>query len=220
MGSKGSYRKILPELAANGFVAASIQYRLAPAGRFPAQVEDTLEAIRFLRANAAKWNIDGSRVVVLGASAGAHLALLAGFASAGTRDAVQAIVNISAPIDLRDWKMTEEADRALQKTTGKSSETLIVELLGTSDRGAQIVRDASPLLQVRQNVPPVLTFHWKDDRAVVAEQAERLVTALEKSEVPHETVWFEGRGHALMGAGVETIVPRTVAFLNRLFGKR
>jgi acetyl esterase/lipase len=218
MGSKSSFRKIIKEFAASGYVAATIQYRLTPRFPYPAQLDDTLEAIRFLRTNADRWKIDRNRVVVLGTSAGAHLALLAGFAAAGTKDQVQAIIDISAPTDLRDWKMQEDADRNLRTTTGKSGDMLVTELLGTADRNPQKVQDASPLLQVRRGVPPVLIFQWKDDRAVPAVQAERLAGALETAGVRFEMVWFKGRGHALMGAGVETIVPRTVAFLQKVLG--
>jgi acetyl esterase/lipase len=213
MGSKGSFRKVIKEFAAKGYVAATIQYRLTPRFPYPAQLDDTLEAIRFLRTNADRWKIDASRLVLLGASAGAHLALLAGFAAAGTKDQVQAIIDISAPTDLRDWKMQPDADRTLRNTTGKSSEMLVSELLGAADRDPAKVHAASPLLQVRRGISPVLIFQWKDDRAVPAVQAERLARALEAAGVRSQMVWFEGRGHALMGNGVETIVPRTVTFL-------
>jgi predicted esterase len=61
-----------------------------------------------------------------------------------------------------------------------------------------------------------LIFHWKQDQAVAVEQAQRLIAALAEVKVRHEVVWFEGRGHALAGPGVEQIVPRSVEFLNGL----
>jgi acetyl esterase/lipase len=181
---------------------------LAPGHKFPAQLEDIEAAVAYLRANAGRWNLDGGRVTLLGASAGAHLALLAGFAN---RVGVNAIVDISGPADLRDWRMSPNAEKALQATTGKTTQTLLDELLGGLDPAV-----ASPVAQVQPGAPPVLVFHWREDQAVAAAQAERLVAALQAAGVRHEAVWFDGRGHALNGPGVDQIVPRTVAFLDRL----
>jgi acetyl esterase/lipase len=208
MGSKESFRRYLPEFARLGYAAASIRYRLAPGHKFPAQLEDIEAAVAYLRANAGRWNLDGGRVTLLGASAGAHLALLAGFAN---RVGVNAIVDISGPADLRDWRMSPNAEKALQATTGKTTQTLLDELLGGLDPAV-----ASPVAQVQPGAPPVLVFHWREDQAVAAAQAERLVAALQAAGVRHEAVWFDGRGHALNGPGVDQIVPRTVAFLDRL----
>jgi len=208
MGSKGSFRKYLPQFAALGYAAAAIQYRLAPENQFPAPIEDTHSAIAFLRANAKRWNLDPDRVTILGASAGAHLALLAGF---DNRSKVNAIIDISAPTDLRDWRMGPAAEQTLIKTTSKTSALLVSELLGPTDPVT-----ASPVAQVRPGGVPVLIFQWKQDQAVAAQQVERLVAALSEVRVKHEIVWFEGRGHALSGPGVEQIVPKTVEFLNRL----
>lgn len=206
MGSKGSFRKYLPEFANRGYAAAALQYRLAPEHQYPAPIDDVHAAIRYLRANAKRWNLDPARITILGASAGAHLALLAGL---DNRSGANAIIDISAPTDLRDWRMGPVAEQTLIKTTAKTSAMLVAELLGGT---APVV--ASPVAQVRPGGVPVLIFHWKQDQAVAAEQAERLIAALAEVKVRHEVVWFEGRGHALAGPGVEQIVPRTVEFLN------
>lgn len=208
MGSKASFRKYLPQFARLGYAAAAIQYRLAPEHPFPAPIEDARAAIAYLRANAKRWNLDTTRITILGASAGAHLALLAGLDNLA---AVNAIVDISGPTDLRDWRMGPNAEKALVSTTGKSSATLVSEFLGGAPPGI-----ASPVLRVRAGAPPVLLFQWKDDPAVDAAQPRRLLDILEITKTRHEAVWFEGRGHALAGPGVEQIVPRTVEFLNKL----
>jgi len=216
MGSRKSFHGIIVDLAENGFVAASIEYRLAPAARHPAQVEDIRAAIRFLRANAVRWNIDRARVVLMGASAGAHLALLAGLPRKDRATSVQAVIDVSGPTDLRDWRMNETAERALRDSTGKSSDDLIADLLGVSTRSGPIVESASPVTLVRPESPPVLVVHWKEDQAVPSSQAERLLAALARAKVHSEAVWFEGRGHALNGPGVEQIVPRAIEFLIRV----
>ncbi len=206
MGSKGSFRKYLPQFAELGYAAAAIQYRLAPGHRFPAPIEDTYAAIRYLRANAARWNLDPRRVYLLGASAGAHLALLAGWAH---RDEIGAVIDLSGPTDLRDWRMGPVAEATLVKTTGKTSAMLVAELLGETKPEA-----ASPVVQMGRGAKPVLILQWRQDNAVAAEQVERLVAALQRHGVRHELTWLEGRGHALAGPGVERIVPQVVEFLN------
>ncbi len=217
MGSKGSFRKIIQGLAENGYVAATIEYRLTPKVRCPAQVDDARAAVHFLRANAPRWKVNPAFVVLMGASAGGHLALLAGLDRAHNDEAVQAVVDVSGPTDLRDWRMSDTADRVLQKTTGKSSQDLVNDLLGPS--GDPVA--ASPVTKVRAGDPPVLIFQWKDDQAVAIEQPQRLIKELVRAAVPHRAVWFEGRGHAFNGPGVERIVPITVEFLNSLAsGKR
>lgn len=208
MGGKTSFRKYLPQFAQLGYAAAAIQYRLAPAHQFPAPVDDIHAAIRYLRANAARWNLDPKRIALLGASAGAHLALLAGFEN---RSLVNAIVDISGPADLRDWHMGPVAEAALLKTTGKTSRLLVQEFIGPADPAL-----ASPVALVRPGLPPVLVVHWKLDQAVAAEQPQRLLNALAQANVPAQAHWLEGKGHALAGPGVEQIVPLTVQFLNAI----
>src|SRR5207248_3224846 len=71
--------------AARGYAVAAIDYRLAPAAPYPAALEDVRAAVAYLAAHAAEYDLDRSRVVLLGRSAGGHLALLAGYTSdAGT----------------------------------------------------------------------------------------------------------------------------------------
>jgi acetyl esterase/lipase len=220
MGSKKSFHKMLEQFAAQGFVAVTIQYRLAPTHRYPAQIEDTRAALRFLKNNASRWSIDSSKMVLLGASAGAHLAMLTAFLGTRTPEAVRAVVDISGPTDLRDWRMGPEAERNLQETTGLTSDRLLSDLLGVADRSDPLYSQASPLTQANMGIPPILIFHWKEDRAVAIAQVERLEAELVRHRAQHQIVWFEGKGHALNGPGVEQIVPRTIQFLNGVLGRR
>ena len=65
----------------HGFAIASVDYRLSPEAKFPAQVHDIKAAIRFLRSRAAELKLDPDRFVIAGASAGGHLAALVGVSS-------------------------------------------------------------------------------------------------------------------------------------------
>jgi arylsulfatase A-like enzyme/predicted esterase len=216
MGDKKSFHKIIRDFAAEGFAAATVQYRLAPGSKYPAQVEDVRAAIRFLRANVSRWRLDPSRVAIMGASAGAHLALLAGYTPHRKKEAVQAVIDVSGPTDLRSWRMQPKAEENLRTTVGKTNDTLLSDFLGTSDRAAPILWEASPLAHVRPGLPPTLIFQYEDDQAVPTDQAAALDRALSKAGVEHELVWIAGRGHALVPSGVERIVRETLRFLKRL----
>jgi arylsulfatase A-like enzyme/dienelactone hydrolase len=216
MGDKKSFHKIIRSFAAEGFAAATVQYRLAPAGKHPAQVEDARAAIRFLRASADRWRLDPSRVAVMGASAGGHLALLVGYTSHRKEEAVQAVVDVSGPADLRNWRMQPKAEENLRTTVGKTTDTLLSDLLGTSDRAASILREASPVAHVKSGLPPTLIFQWEVDQAVPSVQAEALNQALAKAGVRHELIWIPGRGHAINPGGVDRIVSETLRFLRSL----
>ena len=76
-GALANFPQALAMLASEGFVVASLEYRLTNEAAFPAQLQDARAAIRFLKANAAKYGIDPSRTGVWGGSAGGHLAALA-----------------------------------------------------------------------------------------------------------------------------------------------
>lgn len=88
-GSKGTINTIQPVpevsttmlgLLAHGFVVTSINYRLAPRYKFPANIEDVKCSIRYLRAHSAQYHINPDRIGLMGASAGGHLVSLAGLA--------------------------------------------------------------------------------------------------------------------------------------------
>src|SRR4051812_36808434 len=109
-GTKESYLALAAKLAEHGYIAATANYRLAPRNQFPAAVQDCKAAVRFLRANAAKYNLDAAHIGALGGSAGGHLVLMLGL-TAGVDDfegsgpnrdqssAVQAVVDEYGPSD-------------------------------------------------------------------------------------------------------------------------
>src|SRR4051794_10257244 len=77
-GDRAAHDADIRPMAEHGYVGVTVDYRLAPKHRFPAQVEDVKCAVRFLRAHAEQYGIDPDRIAVWGVSAGAHLALMLG----------------------------------------------------------------------------------------------------------------------------------------------
>ncbi|MFM8272122.1 MAG: alpha/beta hydrolase fold domain-containing protein, partial [Gemmata sp.] len=114
VGPKGRDGKTGPSLieqvAAKGYVVASVGYRLAPKHVFPAQIQDARSAVRFLRANAKDYGADRDKFAAGGFSAGAHLSLLLGLAdrvegwdtASNLKESskVQCVVDFFGPTDL------------------------------------------------------------------------------------------------------------------------
>jgi acetyl esterase/lipase len=193
-GSKNEFEKLIRDSARAGYVAISINYRLAPKHLFPAQVEDCKCAVRWLRANAAKLQVDPNRIGVVGASAGAHLAMMLGAmdsadglegegGSPEMSSRVQAVVSYAGPTDL-----TMEFP-ALSKG-------LVATFLG----GPQIekqdaARRASPVTYVNAGDPPMLLIQGTKDPLVSHDQAIRMVESLTKAGVPGRVELMIGEGH-------------------------
>jgi acetyl esterase/lipase len=171
-------------LVQDGYAVASINYRLTSAAPFPAQIEDCKAAVRWLRANAAKYNLDADRIGVWGMSAGGHLAALLGTSGGvpeleGSGDnmqyssQVQAVCDVAGPADLP----------ALTNVGPKR--TLAIEgLLGgplEKDKAKAIA--ASPIHYVSKDNPPFLIVHGEGDRVIPVEQSQRLYEALRKAGV-------------------------------------
>lgn len=194
-GSHEVVRPIAAALAAQGYVTASVGYRMVPRHRFPAQIEDAKCAVRWLRANAERYHIDSERIGALGFSAGAHLALLLGFTEEkdgleGTggnpqqSSRVQAVINVSGPTDLMRPEWPDATRLVIADFLGGYRE----QLPGT-------YRAASPMAYIRRGAPPVLTIHGTADSVVPFEQAELLHSALRKARIPSRLTTLHGKGH-------------------------
>ena len=197
------------KLAAAGFVAASANYRLSGEAPFPAAIEDCKCAIRYLRANAAKYGIDPKRIGVAGGSAGGHLALLAGTAdeSAGLEGSggwqsvssrVGAIVSWYGPAD---FSVTHTA---FERGRGPS---IIAFFGGAIDQKPETYRRASPITWVTKDDPPLLLIHGVEDTTVPLDQSIRMATAYRNAGLSVELVKVEHAEHTFRPAGSEPISP-------------
>jgi len=187
---KGTMRSMGMFLARCGFVAFAVDYRLfrENANLWPAQLDDVQRAVRWVRANAAKYQVEPDHIGAFGHSAGAQLAALLGMEA--TRDnsdaalaryssTVQGVVDVSGPTDFtipRD----SEGQAFLAKFLG-----------GDYAHHAAIWRDASPLFQVSKNVSPFLIVHGTHDENVPIAQTEALADKLRQAGVPVKLVEVE-----------------------------
>ena len=189
-GSRFDYRNQIREFAGKGYVAATVSYRLTDVAAWPAQIEDVQAAISFLVKNADDYRIDPERMGVLGASAGGHLSLMAGFwpAESDNSHRIRSIVNYFGPTDLVNAKNRERLRGYLEPLIGAKLE-----------KKPEGLKAISPVTYLDRTDAPVLTFHGTDDNLVLFNQAEVLHAALKKTQIPATLFPMEGVGHGIGG---------------------
>ena len=212
-GSREGYNKLCLTLAQNGYVAATISYRLAPKFQFPAAVHDTKAAVRWLRANAAKYNVDPARIGVTGGSAGGHLVQFLGvtegvkqFEGTGGNpeqsSAVTCVVNYYGPSDfLQSYGKSVDAHEVLPLWFGGNLET---------QRHKHIL--GSPLNWVTPAAAPTLIIHGTEDKYVAHEQGVWMADRLKASGVEVELLTLQGAGHGFKGDDVTKAEQAMLAF--------
>lgn len=173
-----------------GYVVVSLNYRLYPESRFPAMIEDAKCAVRFLRANAEQYNLDPTRFVAWGNSAGAHLAALLGTAdkSAGwdvgeyldQSSQVQGVIDISGPADLTLG--FTGLRRAVLTVFGIKKE---IRVMG------------SPVTYVSAEDAPFLIFSGEKDKLVPQQQGQAMYDTLVNAGVSAKLVVVKNGVHDL-----------------------
>ena len=192
-GSKeGSGLTFLPFLEL-GWNVVNVEYRLAKISEAPAAVEDCLCALRWVYRHAKDYNIDTTKLVTMGNSAGGHLALMLGMVPAsagldrqcpGTEDLkVAAVVNWYGITDVNDL------------LAGPNMKTYAVQWLGSMANRDEIAKRVSPLTYVRAGIPPVITIQGDADPTVPYTHGIRLRQALDKAGVTNEHVTIPGGKH-------------------------
>lgn len=192
-GDKAAAREvnICTNLAANGYIAMSINYLLQRKDGppvWPRNLQDCKTAVRWLRANAARLRLDGRRIGVIGGSAGGHLAAMIGVTGGGNpldpqgpygdqSCDVQAVVDLYGPIT---WMRTRDLSMF-----GK-----------TRAEAPDLYRLGSPLGHLDKNDPPILIIHGTEDKTVELEQSRVFAAALETAGIEHQLIVVEGGPHS------------------------
>lgn len=165
-------------LAARGYVVATPSYRFAPEFPHPAASQDIDAAISFLKANATRLGIDSTKIVLLGRSAGAQLALMTAYTRSDS--AIKGVVSLYGPTDQK-WGWDNPADPRVYNST----ETLRAFLHGDPATVPDAYRTSSPLNFVGPKTPPTLIIHGTLDPLVSVRQSARLDSALRVALRPH-----------------------------------
>jgi len=201
-GSKDNCRAT--RFLGKGYAVASINYRLSSHAVFPAQIEDCKAAVRWLRVNAKKYNLDAERFGVWGSSAGGHLVALLGTAgdikdfdkgqNLNVSSRVQAVCDYYGPTDL--LKMDDFPGRMAHNAPDSPESKLVG---GPIQENKQAVRRLNPISYVTKNDPPFLILHGDNDQSVPHNQSQLLYEALNKTGVKVTFYTVKGGGHGFKG---------------------
>jgi acetyl esterase/lipase len=206
-----------------GYALASVDFRNSPEAPFPAQVHDIKGAIRFLRAHAADYGYDASRIAVSGASSGAHLATLVGVTNghaelegtvgghADTSSEVQAIVSYFGAMNLQSI-LAQSTPFGLGLR-----EPALEQLLGAPvDEAAALAELASPVAHVDAGDPPLLLLHGDQDPQMPINQSHEMEGVYEALDLDVYMDVVHGSAHGGQAFYQGSHLTRAMEFLDRV----
>lgn len=204
-GTRDGYQFAGRALAAQGFVVIVPDYRLVPQVRFPGFVEDGAAAVRWAEANAARYGGDGQRIVVMGHSAGAHIAAMLALDEqwlGQDRIAVKGFVGLAGPYDF------------LPLDPGAAQNAL-----GNWPRPAE----TQPITYAGAGDPPVLLLAGADDTTVKPRNSTALAEKLTAAGVDATVTIYPKVGHIGIATalsepfrGKAPVLADTAAFIQRV----
>lgn len=214
-GSKEGHNHLTWEFAKRGFVSATVGYRLAPKFLFPAQIEDVKCAVRYLRANAEKLNVDPEKLGAVGFSAGAHLSMMLGAMGKGDglegdggnpeqSSQVQCVVAYFGPTDFVNVEFPEASRGIVSRWIG-----------GAREEKKEQYRLASPVTYVSRGDAPMLLIQGTKDPLVPHDQAYRMADALTAAGVPGRVELLLGAGHGWGGPELIRTAEITFAYFEQ-----
>jgi alpha-L-fucosidase 2 len=223
-GSKSTnVRPLFEPLANAGFAWFSIDYRLAPGAKFPQSIEDVYTAIKWVKANAAAYRIDVSKIALIGESAGGFLVNYAGtHMTPETR--VAAVVDFYGPVDY--GKLAAERREHPERfnmasinrhaSNGGGIHFFGVEQLDAA--GLIKLREVAPIAAVHKGMPPFLCIHGTKDDQVPFDQSPAFCQAMKKVGEGCVLIAIEGGGHGMSSwraPEMQHWKPEMVAWLKR-----
>jgi len=217
-GSKNRLPGWLTAAVNDGWLSVvSVEYRFTDVAPHPAQVNDCVRAIQFVRSRANEWNIDPDRIGVTGGSAGAHLSLWVALhddaAAPSSQDPIArhssrtaCAVSFAGPTD---WSLLAEIEHkhpAYRQLLGYEPGTPAAEMSSAAKA------DVSPISFATSDDPPVLLVHGDNDVIVPLRHASKLHEQLTSVKGTAELVVVKGANHSVAGAG-DNVSQRAVAFV-------
>lgn len=203
-GDKAANREFVTgtTLAKAGYVCASIEYWKGAKDRWPTNLQDCKNAVRWLRVNADRLHIDPERIGVIGGSAGGHLALMLAYTAGrgeldpqplypGVSDRVSACVNMYGIANLATRQGTDKNGAPNGIAEGKTQ--LFPESLADAP---EKWKQASPVSHIGKGCPPTLILHGTADTTVDRDQSKELAKALKTAGVESKLIMVEGANHA------------------------
>jgi acetyl esterase/lipase len=194
---RGGFGAIAPFVEAGEYAGVSIGYRLTGEAIWPAQIHDCKAAIRWLRGNAKKYNLDPDKIGVTGTSAGGHLV-----AMLGTTGGVEELEGTLGEYRTESSRVTCVVDQfgptdllamGGSHNNPNSPESKLVG--GAVQETQEVAREASATTHVSKDDPPFMLLHGTNDNVVPFKQSELLHEALKREGVESMLIPVEGAGH-------------------------
>jgi acetyl esterase/lipase len=207
-GNKEDMRELfcLP-FVRRGMVVANVEYRLAKVATAPAAVNDAFMAAHWFYDHASEYKVDPKRIIVVGGSAGGHLALMTAMAPAsadfGPLTKIAAVVDFFGIADVPD------------QLTGAHQRPYAVAWIPEQPGREELARRLSPMTYVRKGLPPILVLHGDADQYVPYEQSVTLVKALKSAGDDAALITVPGAQHGFTPQEMESVWPRIFQWLKK-----
>lgn len=184
-------KPLAERLAARGYVVAQVAYRLSSDAKYPAALHDCKSALRFMRANAAKYRIDPSRIGVMGGSAGGHLSGLVGM-TGGVKELEGSDGNPDQPTTVKACVVMAATMDLLEANKNKNSEGHVL-FFGPISENRPLYAQASPIEYVSKKSPPTFFIEGEKDTLKIgrAEMQDKLRSA----GVPTDLITLKSAPH-------------------------
>ncbi|WP_257164250.1 alpha/beta hydrolase [Cetobacterium somerae] len=233
LAPKYNYLQQRMALAESGFIVASIEYRVIPQGKFPDALIDIKNAIRFLKANANKFEIDKTKVAIMGESAGGYLAALTATTNnykefeigenLNESSDVQAAIDIYGLSDLT--KVGDDFSKKIQEVhiSPSAPEAIFINGLSLFNKGGSIkdnlnlAEKANPINYISKNTPPFLLMHGDKDSLVSPSQTEILYESLLKNGIDAHRYIVKNANHADKYWYQPEVINIIIEFLKKIF---
>lgn len=214
-GTKLHWIRHARKLAKNGYVVVAVNYRHAPRHKFPAQIHDVKQAVRFMKKHADRYKIDSERIGAYGYSAGGHLVSLLGTTDAedelegevpkgyeefNTR--VQAVVAGGAPTEF-DWLGVDST--ALSYWLGEGV---------TIRKNPKVFEKAYPTTYISADDPPFYFYHGTSDMVVPVEASKVMHDKLVASDLESTFTEYEDNGHFGLFSQTGTPLDKIIEFFD------
>ena len=211
-GDKGEFPKTLIEelVGKRKYILVSMNYRLVKDGknRFPAQMEDVTNAIKFLNGAAKKFHFNENEFALMGGSAGAYMAMLYAYGYDVNKQ-IKTVIDLWGPTDLTDKSV---------RTPNSDADLISTNLLGDPNAQAKISFEASPYYRVtKESAVPTIFFHGEADPLVHVSQAEKMYKKLVSLNVPAQYEVYPGEKHGIGGAIRLDVYTKTIAWIEKYF---
>lgn len=185
----------------------NLNYRLAYYGKnkFPAQINDVQTALNFIANHATEYQVNADKICLIGASAGAHLALLEAYKNNDDKR-IKAVVDLFGPTDLTDLYINHPVP--------SGSQPVLVNLLGsTPTNKPDIYAGASPINYITSQSVPTKIFHGAQDYVVPITQSNKLKAKLQQNNVKVDMTVYPAEGHGWYGNSLVDTYKKTADFI-------